>query len=206
MSELARKMGIKGRAYQKAKGQLVENGYVHEWRNQGEGGRWLTEQLVANNPLTGEQAGNLRGAPLVTPPVTPPPSAQIPAVGRPDPRSVGGCEPAEDLSDKPTPHPPAEAETEAGREAAIGTVGGVVNEADSAQLARAERVLLSLPLFDETECPSCRIAAAAEHEPEPIPWRERVARINGPSPHPSETPNSRGRRQTAYGGTKGLII
>ncbi|MGW2105477.1 hypothetical protein [Streptomyces sp. NPDC001948] len=274
LSELARKAGIKGRAYQKAKGQLVENGYVHEWRSQGEGGRWLTEQLVANNPLTGEQAGHLRGAPSVTPPVTPPPSTRFPAVGQPAPRTVGGYKPAEDLSDKTTPHPPPEAEAETGREVAGGTVGGVVSEADSARLARAERVLLSLrharrelhlgvrearslaveavkwlerglsesdlrhallaerpqdgvrsavgflryrlvhklpeppvrhrpherpplpelvectgpgdphtfrPLFDETECPSCRIAAAAEHEPEPEPisWRERVARING---------------------------
>ncbi|MEU2129028.1 hypothetical protein [Streptomyces sp. NPDC018352] len=259
LSELARKVGIKGRAYQKAKGQLVERGYVHEWRIQGEGGRWVTEQLVANNPLTSEQAGLLRGSPSVTPP----PSTQIPAVGRPAPRAVGGYKPAEDHSDKTTPHPPSEAEAEAGREA--------VGEAGPNQLARAERALLSLrharrelhlgvceardlaveavkwlerglsesdlrhallaerpqdgvrsavgflryrliqklpeppvqhrpherpplpelvdctgpgephafrPLFDETECPSCRIAAA-EYEPEPIPWRERVARING---------------------------
>lgn len=85
LSELARKLGIKGRAYQKAKEQLVAHGYVHEWRTQGGRGRWITEQLVANTPLTNEQAEHLRGAP----PTTSPPSTQIPTVGEPTPgRSV----------------------------------------------------------------------------------------------------------------------
>ncbi|MFF2962183.1 hypothetical protein ACFVT1_25320 [Streptomyces sp. NPDC057963] len=105
LSELARRLGIKGRAYQKAKEQLVEHGYVHEWRSQGEGGRWLTEQLVANNPLTSEQARHLRGAPLPARP----PSTHFPAVGGPASRTAGGYEPVEDHSDKTTPHPPPEA-------------------------------------------------------------------------------------------------
>ncbi|MFJ1615453.1 hypothetical protein [Streptomyces sp. NPDC088249] len=105
LSELARRLGIKGRAYQKAKEQLVEHGYVHEWRSQGEGGRWLTEQLVANNPLKSEQARHLRG----TPPPSRPPSTHFPAVGEPAPRTAGGYEPVEDHSDKTTPHPPPEA-------------------------------------------------------------------------------------------------
>ncbi|GGV81027.1 DNA-binding protein [Streptomyces gelaticus] len=272
LSELARKMGIKGRAYQKAKVQLVEHGYVHEWRSQGERGRWLTEQLVANNPLTSEQAGCLRGAPPAVPPTTPPPSTQFPTVGEPAPRTVGGYKPAEDHSDKTTPHPPSEPEPTADP-AADPTPEPTPQDttADPAQLARAERVLLSLrharrelhlgvrearalaveavkwlerglsesdlrhallaerpqdgvrsavgflryrliqklpeppvrhqpherpplpelvecagpgdphvfrPLFGESECPSCR-SAAAHPEAEPIPWRERIARING---------------------------
>ncbi|WP_327349796.1 helix-turn-helix domain-containing protein [Streptomyces sp. NBC_01321] len=120
LSELARKLGIKGRAYQKAKEQLVEHGYVHEWRSQGDGGRWLTEQLVANNPLTSEQARHLRGtppapalapAPVLSPaPAIGPPSTHFPTVGEPAPRTVGGYKPAEDHSDKTTPHPPPEPE------------------------------------------------------------------------------------------------
>lgn len=118
LSELARKLGIKGRAYQKAKEQLVEHGYVHEWRSQGDGGRWLTEQLVANNPLTSEQARHLRGtppppapkpalAPVLSPaPAIGPPSTHFPTVGEPAPRTVGGYKPAEDHGDKTTPHPP----------------------------------------------------------------------------------------------------
>ncbi|WP_326766483.1 helix-turn-helix domain-containing protein [Streptomyces sp. NBC_01591] len=280
LGELARKLGIKGRAYQKAKGQLVEHGYVHEWRSQGEGGRWLTEQLVANNPLTSEQAGHLRGAPPTASPTalpaTPPPSTQFPTVGEPAPRVVGGYNPVEDHSDKTTPHPPSEPEP-----TTVSTPEPTpqATTADPIQLARAERVLLSLrhtrrelhlgvreardlaaeavkwlerglsesdlrhallaerpqdgvrsavgflryrlvqklpeppvqhqpqerpplpelvectgpgdphvfrPLFGESECPSCRSAAAAA-EPEPIPWRERIARINGtPAALPAE--------------------
>ncbi|MFI6061273.1 hypothetical protein [Streptomyces sp. NPDC051286] len=135
LSELAQKLGIKGRAYQKAKEQLVAHGYIHEWRTQGGRGRWITEQLVANNPLTSEQAEHLRGAP----PAALPPSAQFPTVGEPTARRVGGYEPVEDHSDKTTPHPPSEAgpTTEPDPEPTAGP-------ADSLQLARAERVLLSL--------------------------------------------------------------
>ncbi|MER5362641.1 hypothetical protein [Streptomyces sp. NPDC002785] len=272
LSELAQKLGIKGRAYQKAKVQLVEHGYVHEWRSQGDGGRWITEQLVANTPLTSEQAGHLRGAP----PTSPPPSTQFPTVGEPTARPTGGYEPVEDHSDKTTPHPPSEAESTADPDPEP-----MAASTDSLQLARAERVLLSLrhsrrelhlgvrearalaveavkwlerglsesdlrqallaerpesgvrsavgflryrlvqklpepqaplqphkpppvrelleckgpgekhvfrPLADETECAPCRRSAARamihdapEPEPDRIPWRERIARINGTS-------------------------
>ncbi|GAA3484313.1 hypothetical protein [Streptomyces yanii] len=136
LSELAQKLGIKGRAYQKAKEQLVARGYVHEWRSQGDRGRWVTEQLVANTPLASEQAEHLRGA---ASPTTPPPSTQIPTVGEPAARTVGGYQPVEDHSDKTTPHPPSEAEptTDPNPEPKAGP-------ADSLQLERAERVLLSL--------------------------------------------------------------
>ncbi|MFD7946212.1 hypothetical protein [Streptomyces sp. NPDC059744] len=135
LSELARKLGIKGRAYQRAKEQLVAHGYVHEWRTQGGRGRWITEQLVANTPLTIEQAEHLRGAA----PTTAPPSAHIPTVGEPAARTVGGYEPVEDHSDKTTPHPPSEAES-----ATDPDPEPTPRPADSHQLACAERVLLSL--------------------------------------------------------------
>ncbi|MCX4534867.1 hypothetical protein [Streptomyces sp. NBC_01669] len=137
LSELARKLGIKGRAYQKAKEQLVAHGYVHEWRSQGGRGRWVTEQLVANTPLTSEQAGHLREA---VPPTTPPPSTQFPTVGEPTARRAGGYQPVEDHSDKTTPHPPSEAEPTTDPDP--GPTAG--SAAESLQLARAERVLLSL--------------------------------------------------------------
>ncbi|MFF2407330.1 hypothetical protein [Streptomyces sp. NPDC058092] len=158
LSELARKLGIKGRAYQKAKGQLVEHGYVHEWRSQGEGGRWLTEQLVANNPLTSDQARHLRGTPP-TPALAPapapaptirPPSTHFPTVGEPAPRTVGGYKPAEDHSDKTTPHPPPEPEPtlkptpEPAPEPAPPNPTAPIPTPPPSQLAAAERVLLSL--------------------------------------------------------------
>ncbi|MFE4329203.1 hypothetical protein ACFRQM_07025 [Streptomyces sp. NPDC056831] len=138
LSELARKLGIKGRAYQKAKQQLVEHGYVHEWRSQGSGGRWITEQLVANNPLTSEQAEHLRGAVPAAPPL---PSTQFPTVGEPTARSAGGYEPVEDHSDKTTPHPPSEAEP---TPAPSPEPAPPAPTPDPTQLACAERVLLSL--------------------------------------------------------------
>ncbi|WP_406485476.1 hypothetical protein [Streptomyces sp. NBC_01563] len=287
LGELAGKVGIKGRVYQKAKRQLVAHGYVHEWRSQGEGGRWQTEQLLTNIPLTREQAGLLRTAqPLVVaadPPVTPPPSEQFPTVGAPTARTAGGYEPVEDHSDKTTPHPPTEPEPDP-EPAAVPTpepAPQATAAADPTQLARAERVLLSLrhtrrelhlgvrearglaveavkwlerglsesdlrhallaerpqdgvrsavgflryrliqklpepparqqlhertpllepveckgpgdphvfrPLLGESECPSCRLAAArSEAVPEPVPWRERVARLNAtPTALPAE--------------------
>ncbi|MFB7130338.1 hypothetical protein ACFCZY_01430 [Streptomyces sp. NPDC056237] len=138
LSELAQKLGIKGRAYQKAKEQLIEHGYVHEWRSQGGGGRWLTEQLVANNPLTGEQAGHLRET---SPTAAPPPSTRFPTVGEPTARTVGGCQPVEDHSDKTTPHPPSEPEPTPGP---VPEPTPTTTAPDPTQLARAERVLLSL--------------------------------------------------------------
>ncbi|GAA1312545.1 helix-turn-helix domain-containing protein [Streptomyces sanglieri] len=141
LSELAQKLGIKGRAYQKAKQQLVENGYVHEWRSQSGGGRWLTEQLVANTALTGEQASHVRETPPATPhaapPVAAPPSTHSPTVGVPTARTAGGYEPVEDNSDKTTPHPPSEPSEASEPERPAST-------ADPTLLARAERVLLSL--------------------------------------------------------------
>ncbi|MGW8884350.1 hypothetical protein [Streptomyces sp. NPDC055749] len=106
LGELAEKLEINGRAYQKAKQQLIANGYVHEWRSQGDGGRWVTHQLISNEPLTAAQARALREAP----PTAPPPSAQFPTVGVPTGRRAGGYKPVEDHSDKTTPHPPSEAE------------------------------------------------------------------------------------------------
>ncbi|MFI5768800.1 hypothetical protein ACIA74_09650 [Streptomyces sp. NPDC051658] len=142
LSELAQRVGIKGRAYQKAKGQLVEHGYVHERRSQVEGGRWLTEQLVANNPLTSEQALLLlRETAPASAPTGPPPSTRFPTVGEPTPRAAGGYKPVEDHSDKTTPHPPSEPESATGP---TPTPTPQTTTADPAQLTRAERVLLSL--------------------------------------------------------------
>ncbi|NEE06977.1 hypothetical protein G3M58_11040, partial [Streptomyces sp. SID7499] len=118
LGELASKLEMKGRPYQLAKKQLVEHGYLHEWRAQGEGGRWATDQLFTNTPLTSAEARTVRArlepeggrSPGGSAAVTAPPSRRQPTVGRPTPRTAGGYEPEEDHSDKTTPHPPSEAE------------------------------------------------------------------------------------------------
>ncbi|MFI7238426.1 hypothetical protein [Streptomyces cyaneofuscatus] len=118
LGELARKLDMKGRSYQQAKKQLTEHGYLHEWRSQGDGGRWMTEQLLSSTPLTRDEAGAVRAklcpeagqsARPEQQPCPPPPSAQSPTVGAPTPRSVGGYEPEEEhYEENSPPHPPSE--------------------------------------------------------------------------------------------------
>lgn len=108
LSEHARKLGITGRAYQKSKELLVAHGYVHEWREQGERGRWVTEQLLSNVPLTPEEAAALRRARAGEPPSVPEPT-----VGEPVGRVVGRQLPVDEDQEKNYPHPPSEAEPQA---------------------------------------------------------------------------------------------
>ncbi|MFG3498732.1 hypothetical protein [Streptomyces sp. NPDC047928] len=100
LSEHAARLGIKGRAYQRAKDHLIVCGFFHEWRWQTNRGRWMTDQLLSNVTLTREEASRLRdGAP---------PSARIPTVGVPGPRNVGGSNPVDEERLKKLPHPPPE--------------------------------------------------------------------------------------------------
>ncbi|MGW5419737.1 hypothetical protein [Streptomyces sp. NPDC003943] len=64
---------------------MKEEGFVHERRVQAQGGRWVTQQLVSNRPLSEAEAAKLMGRmPVPVPvPVPTPPSADIPAVGAP---------------------------------------------------------------------------------------------------------------------------
>ena len=142
LSEHARKLGITGRAYQKSKELLVAHGYVHEWREQGERGRWVTEQLLSNVPLTPEAAAVLRQGRSEEPPSVPKPT-----VGAPAARVAGHQLPVDEEQEKNYPHPPSEAEAEAvvgggaepAPEAGLGPEAGLSPEA-----AEGERVLLSL--------------------------------------------------------------
>ncbi|MEW2067683.1 hypothetical protein [Streptomyces sp. NPDC007346] len=115
LGELAGKLAMKGRSYQLAKKQLTQHGYLHEWRSQGDGGRWATEQLLANTPLTRDEAKAVRARltaqaeqPPQTEPACPPPSVQSPTAGEPTPRPVGGYEPKEEHDEENSPHPPSE--------------------------------------------------------------------------------------------------
>lgn len=174
LGELARNLDMKGRSYQQAKKQLTEHGYFHEWRSQGDGGRWTTEQLLSNTPLTRDEAGAVRvklspaGGQLARPerPPCPPPGAQCPTVGEPTSRPVGGYEPEEEHDEKNNPPnqptepaapepPPAPASgsapppppaREPEPESESESEGDPSGEAPPASpyLWRAERVLLSL--------------------------------------------------------------
>ncbi|MFD8060216.1 hypothetical protein ACFXA0_31100 [Streptomyces cyaneofuscatus] len=154
LGELARKLDMKGRSYQQAKKQLTEHGYLHEWRSQGDGGRWMTEQLLSSTPLTRDEAGTARAklspekGQLTRPEQSPcpPPGAQLPTVGEPTSRPVGGYEPEEEHDEKNNP-PDQPTEPAASKSAPEPELAGDLDgEAPlpSPQLWRAERVLLSL--------------------------------------------------------------
>ncbi|MFC8534503.1 hypothetical protein ACFUJY_11190 [Streptomyces sp. NPDC057249] len=136
LSDHAKRLGIKGRAYQKAKGQLKAAGYVHEWRWQGQGGLWMTDQLFSNVPLTDEEARALRVANAQAKPTDRPRAG-----GQAGTRSVGASQPeVVEEREKNTPHPPTEAPA---AEAPVAEAAGPVTATD-AEVAQAERVLLSL--------------------------------------------------------------
>ncbi|WP_372406770.1 hypothetical protein [Streptomyces luteireticuli] len=80
-SEIARRIGLKKSAFMRAKQQLLDEGYLHEWRQQDRDGRWATEQLISDVPLDAEEARAVRDGWS--------PTAVEPAVGEPRARSVG---------------------------------------------------------------------------------------------------------------------
>jgi len=151
LGELAQKLEMKGRSYQQAKKQLIEHGYFHEWRDQGDGGRWVTEQLFTNTPLTRDEARAVRArlSPEGEGPAraerlsAPPPSAQSPTVGEPTPPSAGGYVPEEEHVDKNTPHPPSEA--------------GAGSDADSGASAPPEPDQPPTPVQDELAAPPASV-------------------------------------------------
>lgn len=60
LSRTAGRAGLGKLAFLRAKGQLKATGYVHEWREQVERGRWRTRQLVSNVPLSPAEAALVR--------------------------------------------------------------------------------------------------------------------------------------------------
>ncbi|MFJ1799300.1 hypothetical protein [Streptomyces sp. NPDC088180] len=147
LGEHARALRMTGRAYQKAKADLVSHGYVHERRESVAGGRWRTVQVFSNEPLTDDQAARLRaGVPAdgyenvgacAAPDARPAPSAHSPTVGEPGGRRVGGLLPADEEQGENSSHPPTEAAVEAEGESQE-------QDQDQAEVLLAERVLLSL--------------------------------------------------------------
>ncbi|WP_370414561.1 hypothetical protein [Streptomyces fradiae] len=114
LSRTAEKARIGACAFTRAKRQLKAAGFVHERRVQGPGGRWVTQQLVSNRPLSEAQAAKLLGRT--------PPSPVNPTVGEPTPRPTDGypkdehlgednsiLPPEPDPEPEPTPDVPEEA-------------------------------------------------------------------------------------------------
>ncbi|MFR9673135.1 hypothetical protein [Streptomyces sp. TR02-1] len=97
LSDTARRARIGKAAFQRAKGELLAEGYVHEWRVRVEGGRFTTVQLVSNVPLEPAEAAALRdGRCSATPGAAPP------AAGGPGIRSVGR-QPGKNIKENTSP-------------------------------------------------------------------------------------------------------
>ncbi|MFD6797822.1 hypothetical protein ACFWCQ_05065 [Streptomyces cyaneofuscatus] len=135
LSEHGRMLGIKGRAFQRAKEQLVVNGFVHERRVSGARGLWTTLQLFANVPLSDDDALAVWREAAACTGVSP--SVQFPAVGNPGGRVVGHQLPVDEELGENSSRPPTGAPLEGEFVAAELVVL-------SPQEAQAERVLLSL--------------------------------------------------------------
>ncbi|MFG2408264.1 hypothetical protein ACGFR8_28765 [Streptomyces brevispora] len=142
LSEHAKRIGITGRAYQKAKEQLKDKGFVHEWRRQRDGGLWVTDQLVSNVSLSAREARRLREPGPESPQVGP--SSHSPTVGHPGTRSAGGQLPVDEEREKNSSHPPSEEPAEESAEKSAGKSAEELAEIADPQVAEAERVLLSL--------------------------------------------------------------
>ncbi|SCD28002.1 hypothetical protein GA0115239_100250 [Streptomyces sp. BpilaLS-43] len=157
LGEHARKLGITGRAYQKAKELLVVNGFLHERREQGVHGLWATAQLLSNVSLTPAEAAAVRqgGAsevsvcPGAREPAVGQPDVGEPAVGGPAGRVVGGQLPVDEEREKNSPHPPSEAKPGAMQEGPKQEGSKQEGEPEPEaplppHVAEGERVLLSL--------------------------------------------------------------
>ncbi|MEF9884636.1 hypothetical protein [Streptomyces sp. P9-A4] len=172
LGEHAADLGMRPRAYHRAKVCLTECGYLHEWKWQSRRGHWVTEQLLSNVTLTCEQANGLRdGVPAGSPadgepttgfrsvrqPATQPvdkdgdktsphpPTKERPQRPEPAPAPEAAPEPERDPDPEPHPEPAAAPEPAADPERAAAPEAPSTPESPAApEVVEAERVLLSL--------------------------------------------------------------
>lgn len=151
LSETAAKAGIRKCAFQKAKRQLLDEGFLHEWTVRKDGGRFATVQLIANTALSAKEALAVRDGLRPTPggarltagaEERKRPSAAEPAAGEPTGPSVGR-QPQENTREN-TSQP-----TGSVHESAAEVPGG---------LAAAEALLLSVAKLDPQFAMSARTA------------------------------------------------
>ncbi|MEU1229291.1 hypothetical protein [Streptomyces sp. NPDC005828] len=138
LGEHATDLGMRPRAYHRAKECLLACGFLHEWKFQSRRGYWTTTQLFSNVTLTRDEANAVRdGIPAESP------DDAGPTTGNREPRQAGSLPPVDEDGEKKTsPHPPTEEpapkpETEPDPE--------LEPEAEATpEAVEAERLLLSL--------------------------------------------------------------
>ncbi|MEU7045348.1 hypothetical protein AB0A77_30415 [Streptomyces varsoviensis] len=175
LGEHARRLGITGRAFQKAKRQLVEAGYFHDWRWQGERGRWMTEQVFANVVLGAEDAARARdGAP---------PSARPPTVGGPTGRRAGGHLRKKKNEEKNSSRPPTASVAERRAEAVVEAPPKVLVDAPTVALVDGPAIpLVDGPAVSLAEAPP---AALAEVPPVTLAEAPTEPLVAGPTVTPA---------------------
>ncbi|MGW5633288.1 hypothetical protein [Streptomyces sp. NPDC003832] len=116
LSKTASRAGIGATAFINAKRALKREGYLHEWRIQGPGGRWRTEQLITSEPLSPAEAAkvNAQRAPHPLSGASPQvaPSGHEPTVGQPSRPPTDGYPKAKTPENTPNqpPKPPEQRE------------------------------------------------------------------------------------------------
>lgn len=153
LSKTAQRASIGKSAFTRAKRELVAEGFLHEWRRQADGGRWVTQQMVSNVPLTATEAAAARDGR---------PSAPSPAAGEPNRRAVGRSPKKTEKKtyNPPTPDPAPADEPEATADeapAAAGREGG-----ESSTVAQAQMGTVPPPLVERG---GLALAAVAHAEP-----------------------------------------
>ncbi|MEU8892244.1 hypothetical protein [Streptomyces sp. NPDC048442] len=101
LSKHAETLGLTHNTYKRVKKELAEYGYLRDFREQGEGGLWFTDQWVSTVPLTEDQFTALREG---TSPSTPNPTAGRPGGPRTD-RSLGTTGTTKNNGKTPPTHP-----------------------------------------------------------------------------------------------------
>ncbi|MCC2279113.1 hypothetical protein LKL35_27345 [Streptomyces sp. ET3-23] len=185
--ESAQRAGIKKAAFNRAKGQLLTEGYLHEWRRQDGSGRWSRPQVISNVPLTADEAIAVRDGHVREPL----PTAPKPAVGEPSPRAVGR---SPENTEGNTSHHPSHPLSERGAQALAAVAHGErrlrLSGRDLRQLAplAGEWLLRGATLADLREALTSGLPERV-HSPAGITRNRLERKMPDPAPEPTAAPN-----------------
>ncbi|MCX5204980.1 hypothetical protein OG897_26430 [Streptomyces sp. NBC_00237] len=139
LSAHAEEIGLKQSTFKRAKKELVQYGYVHDYRAQDADGRWYTDQRVSTVPLTEAEFTALRAG-------TASPGVPKPTVGEPSGPPVGRSTGTSQTNSKTSPtRPPKDTPVKAASAADANTPRTEAPDADTERhFALAERILRDL--------------------------------------------------------------
>ncbi|MEU3073205.1 hypothetical protein [Streptomyces laurentii] len=150
LSRTAERAGIGACAFTRAKRQLLAEGFLHERRSQGPRGRWTTQHVLSNQPLSEAEAAKLMGRePGTVVVAASAPGPRIPTVGEPRGPLADGS-PKQDRVVDTSDHPPEDGapEREPEREQVAEPEREPVAEAPEPDVRASARALVgALPLL-----------------------------------------------------------